>query len=103
MDEKGYYGKFYQKAHVADAIGAHRSTISKYLCTDNVLYGFAFAYADEIEVEDSFGRTVLDLEKLANKFKEKEGFYSVDKDGNFQIFETPRQASDKLKYLMRAY
>lgn len=97
MNSNGDYRKFFTQRHVAKALGVGRETVAAHLADEQkLLQGFAFAFADDVEIMGRNGRITLNLDVLRNKFKEKGGIYLIDKEGKYQKFKDARDAIETL-------
>ena len=98
VDEHMNYQKFSSQKSASEQLDFDISTLKKLLSGEsNSAQKYAFIRALDIEKSADDGEIVLDkakLEELRNKFKK--AIYAVDSNGNYQRFESRKEASETL-------
>lgn len=99
IGQNGKVVKFMSMGEAAKKLSVPRRNIDACLKGErDSAGGFAYIKAEELEVGDWLGKTLLDTKKIDGKFKQviKNAIYVIDADGKYVRYDNAQKAADAL-------
>lgn len=99
IDSNGNCKRYANKRQAADFLGIDISTLSHCLLGYyDVINGYAFVKAEDVEQITTDGETKLNYDVLKEKYEaaNKNSVYAIYKDGHFEKYKTQTEAAKKL-------